>query len=99
MKSSYVYAVNFNTSTLTVVEISQGPGKAKVVGTLKGFQRSGDPAKFTGLADFIAVRPGKPGVAFTGDAAYVLTINLVAADRTAGPDVSIALDGVRFDKN
>lgn len=95
---TYLYAVNFNKSELVVVDLSFGPGKSQVVGTLDGFQRSGDPTKFQGNADFVCVRPGVPGVDFTGPAAFVGTISLVAADQTV-LNVNVALDGVTFDRN
>jgi hypothetical protein len=95
---TYLYAVDFNTSELSVVDISAGPGKGVVVGTVTGFQRSGDPSKYEGNADFVVVRPGNPGVDFKGPAVFVGTIGLVAADQTV-PNVTIALDAVAFDKN
>jgi hypothetical protein len=95
----YLYTVNFNLSGLGALDISQGPGKAVLVDTVTGFQRSGTPASFVGNADFVAVRPGTPGLSFQGPAVYVGTINLAAADRTAGPNVSVALDTVSFDHN
>jgi len=91
---SYLYASNFNTSSLAVVDL-----KARsVAGTLSGFQRGGDPTKFQCNASALAVRPGVPGVDFQGPPCFVATIGLDAADQTV-PSVTSALDGVSFDKN
>ncbi len=90
----YVYATNFNTSELSVVDTAA----RKLVGTLKGFQRSGDPTKFESTASVLAVRSGTPGVDFQGPPVLVATINLDPASRTV-PSVTSALDGVSFDRN
>lgn len=92
----FLYAVNFNTSAVAIVDISGAqPGLA---GTATGFARTGDPAKFEGTASLIGVRPGVPGVDFQGPAAFVATINLASQDRKL-KDVSVSLDAVEFDKN
>src|SRR5581483_11908304 len=90
----YLYATNFNTSSLAIVDIAS----RTVVGTLSGFQRQGDPAKFQCNASVLAVRTGTPGVDFTGPAVFVATIGLDVADRMV-PSVTSTLDGVSFDKN
>lgn len=91
---SYVYATNFNLSALAVIDVAA----RKVVGTLSGFQRQGNPTKFECNASAIAVRAGVPGVDFTGPAAFVVTVSLDAKDQTV-PSVNVALDGVGFDRN
>ncbi len=93
---NYLYAVNFNASAMTVLDIS---GKTPVsAGVATGFARKGDPAKFEGTASLLGVRPGTPGVDFTGPALYVATINLATADRTVA-NVTVVLDTVGCDKN
>ena len=90
----YVYATNFNTSELSVVDTAA----RKLVGTLKGFQRGGDPTKFESTASVLAVRSGTPGVDFQGPPVFVATINIDVASRTI-PSVTSSMDGVSFDKN
>lgn len=92
----YLYAVNFDESSLTIVDLT---GRAPVVaGRTTAFARAGNPAKFEDSASLLAVRPGIPGVDFQGPAAYVVTINLAKADRKLA-DVSVAMDSVTFDRN
>lgn len=95
----YLYALDFNESLLSVFDLALGAGKAALVGTITGFQRSGNPTTFVGNASLLAVRPGAPSVSFSGPSVFVGTINLAAADRTFSPSVSAALDGVSFDHN
>jgi hypothetical protein len=91
---SYVYATNFNSSTLSIIDVAA----RKCVGSVAGFQRNGDPTQFQCNASALAVRPGVPGVDFTGPPVFVATIGLDAADRTIA-NVVVALDGASFDRN
>lgn len=90
----YVYATNFNTSELSIIDVAA----RKAVGSIKGFQRNGDPTKFEGTASVLAVRSGTPGVDFQGPPVFVATINLDVTSRSI-PSVTSALDGVSFDRN
>jgi hypothetical protein len=92
----YLYALDFNESLLSVFDLALGPGKAGLVGTITGFQRSGNPTTFVGNASLLAVRRG---ASLSGPSVFVGTINLAAADRTFSPNVAVALDGVSFDHN
>lgn len=91
---NYLYATDFNTSELWVVDLHQKGVAARV----QGFARTGQPSSFQGLANRLAVRPGVPGRDFQGPSIYVMTINLVAADRTI-QNVTVALDAVTVDKH
>ncbi|MCA8926253.1 MAG: hypothetical protein KDD82_30885 [Planctomycetes bacterium] len=90
----YLYAANFNASKLHVIDLVQ-PGLAA---TVDGFARTGDPQAYEGLLNGIAVRPGVPGVDFSGPSLYALTINLAPADRRV-TDVNVVLDTIEFDKH
>jgi hypothetical protein len=92
----YLYAVNFNESSLDIVDLT-GATPA-FAGRTTAFARSGNPARFEDSASLLGVRPGIPGIDFQGPPAYVVTINLTTADRTV-PDVTISLDAVSFDQN
>jgi hypothetical protein len=91
---NYVYATDFNTSTLAIVDVAA----EQVVGTLAGFQRNGNPAQYQCNASSLAVRTGVPGSDFLGPAVFVATISLDAADQVVA-SVTCAIDGVEFDKN
>jgi hypothetical protein len=95
----YLYTLDFNESLLAVFDLIEGPGKAGLVGTVTGFQRSGNPLNFVGNASLLAVRPGTPGVSFSGPSVLVGTINLAPADRTVSQSVTVAIDGVTFNDN
>ncbi|MEZ6184606.1 MAG: hypothetical protein R3F62_06285 [Planctomycetota bacterium] len=88
-----LYACNFNTSELYVIDLVQ-PGLAA---TVTGFARSGDPQAYEGQLNGIALRPGEPGLDFQGPSLFTLTINLAAQDRTV-TDVNVVLDAVSFDR-
>lgn len=88
----FLYATNYNTSELFVLDLEQ-PGLAR---QLAGFARTGDTSNFQGLASKVAVRPGVPGVDYQGPSIFVATINLAAADRTL-TDVEVVLDAVTVD--
>lgn len=90
----YLYAVDFNESALYVIDLQEGAEAAKV----QGFARSGLTANYEGLASKLVVRPGEPGVDFTGPSIFVMTVGLAAADRTLA-DVTMALDSVTVDKH
>jgi hypothetical protein len=90
---NYLYAVNFNESTLHVIDLIDQSD----AGPVTGFVRSANPANFEGLLDKIAVRPGVPGVSYQGPSIFGMTINLNAADRTL-TNVSVALDTVEVDR-
>ena len=91
---NYLYAVSFNESALTVIDLVEGKRAARV----EGFARSGLPASFEGLANKIVVRPGEPGVDYQGASILTMTINLAQADRTL-QDVTVALDTVTVDRH
>lgn len=91
---NYLYAANFNESALYVIDLAQPALGARVV----GFERSGDPASFQGLANKLAVRPGVPGVDFQGPSVFVMTINLAPGDQVVN-NVSVVLDAVTVDRN
>lgn len=90
----YLYAVDFNESALYVIDLHEGSSAAKV----EGFVRSGLRANYEGLANKVVVRPGEPGVDFSGPSIFVMTSGIAAADRTLA-DVTISLDAVTVDKH
>lgn len=91
---SYLYATNFNTSELWVVDLHQKAVAARVT----GFARTGSTSAYQGLANKLAVRPGVPGRDFQGPSVLVMTIGLAAADRTI-QNVTVALDAVTVDRH
>ena len=90
----YLYAVDFNESALYVIDLREGAAAAKV----EGFARGGQRANYEGLANKLVVRPGEPGVDFSGPSIFVMTIGLAQPDRTL-QDVTMALDSVTVDKH
>ncbi len=90
----YLYAVDFNESALYVIDLQEGSSAAKV----EGFVRGGLRASYEGLASQVVVRPGEPGVDFSGPSIFVMTTGIAAADRTLA-DVTISLDAVSVDKH
>jgi hypothetical protein len=90
----YLYAVDFNESALYVIDLQEGSSAAKV----EGFVRSGLRANYEGLANKVVVRPGEPGVDFSGPSIFVMTTGIASADRTLS-DVTISLDAVTVDKH
>lgn len=90
----YLYAVDFNESALYVIDLQEGSAAAK----LEGFVRSGLRANYEGLANKVVVRPGEPGVDFSGPSLFVMTSGIATADRTLA-DVTISLDAVSVDKH
>ncbi|MBL4849243.1 MAG: hypothetical protein JKY65_27265 [Planctomycetes bacterium] len=90
----YLYAVDLNESALYVIDLQEGTSAA----TVEGFVRSGLRANYEGLANKVVVRPGEPGVDFSGPSLFVMTTGLAVADRTL-TDVTMALDTVTVDKH
>lgn len=89
----YLYAVSFNGSELFAIDLAN-PG---VAARVQGFVRGGDPTFYENLASRVVVRPGTPGIDFSGPSIFVGTISLRTADRTI-TDVKSVLDSVSVDR-